>query len=399
MRILFLTHRLPYAPNRGDRIRAYYILRHLSAAADVDVVSLVHDDEEAAHVEELREWADSVTTVRVGRARSLVRAAAALLTPRPLTHALLDAGGLRPSLERAVARARPDVVLAYCSGMARLALEPPLRGIPFVLDMVDVDSAKWAALAREGRGPKAWVYAREAALLRRFEHRASAAAAATLVVNERERDLLQAGGVTAPITVVPNGVELCGFMPQTPPVADARVVFCGVMNYGPNESAAWWLAHSVWPLVRHARPDATLVILGAHPTRRLRDLPRRHPSIEVTGAVPSVQPFLWNAAVSVAPLFVARGLQNKVLEATAAGLPSVVTSAVVKGLPSSVRPACAVVDSAEGFATNIVRLLACSPEERRAIASSANMESLTWPKRLAALDSIMCAAARSAPPS
>jgi sugar transferase (PEP-CTERM/EpsH1 system associated) len=394
MRILFLTHRLPFAPNRGDRIRSYHILQHLAARGNaVDLVSLVHDDEEASHARELQGLAQSVTIARVRRLRSLARAATALLTPRPLTHALLDAAELSVGLERVVAHARPDVVLAYCSGMARLALEPPLRGIPFVLDMVDVDSEKWAALGREGRGPKAWIYRREATLLGAFEQRAAAAAVTTLVVNERERNLLRSMGVTAPIEVVPNGVELSGLAP-VPPANEPRVVFCGVMNYPPNETAALWLARDVWPAVRRARPEAILTILGANPTRRLRDLARNDRSIEVTGTVPSVQPYLGRSAVSVAPLLVARGLQNKVLEATAAGLPSVVTSAVVEGLPAEVAPACAVADSADAFAREILGLLTLLPAERRAIAQRAALGNLAWHHRLTTLEHILEGAAR-----
>jgi sugar transferase (PEP-CTERM/EpsH1 system associated) len=391
MRVLFLTHRLPYAPNRGDRVRSYHILRHLAARADVDLLSLVHDNEEAAHASDI-EWARSVTTVRVRALPSLARAGAALFTERPLTHALLSATGLSRRTADVVARARPDVVLAYCSGMARLAFEPSLCDIPFVLDMVDVDSEKWAALARSTRGPKAWIYRREAALLRRFEQRAAAAAAATLVVNERERTLLRSIGVTAPVEVVPNGVELSE-RALPPPVSEPRVVFCGVMNYAPNEAGAWWLARDVWPIVRRSRPDATLTILGANPTPRLRSLPASDRSIEVTGSVPSVQPFLFRSAVSAAPLFVARGLQNKVLEATAAGLPSVVTTAVLEGLPAEVAPACAVGDSADAFAAQIVTLLDRSPLERREIVQRAALDSLVWPRRIAALESILASAA------
>jgi glycosyltransferase involved in cell wall biosynthesis len=161
------------------------------------------------------------------------------------------------------------------------------------------------------------------------------------------------------------------------------------MNYGPNEAGAWWLARNVWPRVLRERPDARLVLLGASPTRRLRDLPRTDASIEVTGSVPAVQPFLWSSAVSAAPMLIARGLQNKVLEATAAGLPSVVTNAVFHGLPPAAQPACAVADSPEAFAEHLLRLLAAAPRERRAIAAQADLESLTWPRRLAGLESML----------
>ena len=172
MNILFLTHRLPYAPNRGDRIRAYYLLREMSRFADVSLFSLVHDDAEEKEAGNVP-FARHVATARVRRWRNVAAGAVKLLSDRPLTHSLLDAPGVRSALAREIAARRPDLVLAYCSGMARFALEPPLRDLPFVLDMVDVDSAKWAAMAADHRGLRRWIYRREAATLGRFEARAT----------------------------------------------------------------------------------------------------------------------------------------------------------------------------------------------------------------------------------
>jgi polysaccharide biosynthesis protein PslH len=393
VRILYLTHRLPYAANRGDRIRAHHILRHLAVRHQVDLVSLVHDDDEESHVGDLAGIADSVTVARVSRVRQARRAAGALLTGEPLTHALLDAAGFEARLAEVVQRHPPDAVLALCSSMARFALAPPLAGLPFVLDMVDVDSEKWAMLGRTARMPRAWIFRREASRLGRFERLAADAADATLVVNERERQSLAALGVTGRIAVVPNGVELSSFRPSSPPATEPRVVFCGVMNYEPNEAAALWLAREVWPRVRRVRADARLTLLGASPTRQIRRLQQDDSSIEVTGSVPDVRPFLWQAAVSAAPLFVARGVQNKVLEAVAAGLPSVVSKAVFEGLPSEVMPACVQADGPPAFAAEIGRLLACSPAERRAMAGRATLEPLAWSRRLHVLEDILHAAA------
>jgi sugar transferase (PEP-CTERM/EpsH1 system associated) len=396
MRILYLTHRLPYAPNRGDRIRAYYMLRHLAVNHRVDLVSFVHDAAEESHAGSLADLCESATTARISTRRKVVRGAAALLHQGTLTHALLDAPGFRRRLRDVVTRNVPDLVIAYCSGMARFALEAPLDRVPFVLDMVDVDSQKWAQLALAGRTPKHWIYRREAALLSAFEREAARAACATLVVNERERQTLARIGVSSRVEVVPNGVDLAGLRPETMPVEEPRVVFCGVMNYEPNESGALWLMQKVWPIVRHARPEATLAIVGANPTERLRKAGREDTSIEVTGSVPDVRPFLWKSAVSVAPLFVARGLQNKVLEATAAGLPSIVTSPVFEGLPPEVVPACGRADSPETFAASVIRLLALNAKERRTMADAADLERLDWPHQLAPLDQILADARRPA---
>jgi sugar transferase (PEP-CTERM/EpsH1 system associated) len=395
--VLFLTHRLPYAPNRGDRVRAFHILRTLAGRADVEVVSLVHDDEEAAHGSDLAHLASSLRIVRVARRRNLVRAALALPTHRPLTHVMLDAPALQPTLEAAVAQRRPDVVLAYCSGMARLALAPPLTSVPFVLDMVDVDSAKWRELSRVASIPLSWVYRREASCLRQFEARATRAAVRSLVVTDREREELLSIAPGAPVTVVPNGVDVESLRPTAPPATDARVVFCGVMNYAPNEEAARLLGRDIWPLVRRRRPDATLTLVGSSPTAQVQALASRDLGIEVTGAVPDVRPYLWSAAVAAAPIVTARGIQNKVLEAVAAGLPTVVTPNIMDSLPATLRPACVSASGAASLADAIVALLDMPPAERRATALRADVAGLAWERQLAPLADILQEAAATRP--
>jgi sugar transferase (PEP-CTERM/EpsH1 system associated) len=389
MRVLFLTHRLPYAPNRGDRIRAYHILRLLCERADVELVSLVHDADEARHADDVRRLGAAVTVVAVPRLRNLIRAGAALITKRPLTHVLLDAPDIDDTLRAICAERRPDLVLAYCSGMAQFAVKPPLVDIPFVLDLVDVDSQKWRELATRAAGPMRWVYQREAKRLAAFEAQATHASAATIVVNEREAALARQLAPGSRVEVVSNGIDLAVFAPTGTPATPPRVVFCGVMDYAPNEQAALWLVRDIWPLVRARCPDALLRLVGPNPTARLRAACRADASIEVTGAVPDVPPMLWQSAVAAAPLRIARGLQNKALEALAAGLPTVITSAVAAGLPADVLPGCAIADSAEDFAASLAAQLALEPADRRAYAARAQLGGLDWGRTLTPLWSIL----------
>jgi sugar transferase (PEP-CTERM/EpsH1 system associated) len=382
VRVLFLTHRLPYAPNRGDRLRAYHMLRAMRADADVDLVSLVHDRDEASHAPDLRDLASSVTTLPLSWPHRAVRSIRALAGSQPLTHALLDAPGAAKTLASLVASRPPDVVLAFCSSMARFGLEPPLAGLPLVVDLVDVDSSKWHALSATARWPLSAVYRREAACLASFEALIARSAAATLVVNERERQALRAIVPDADPVVLQNGVDVEHFRPPTAPSSREAVVFTGVMNYAPNAQAAIWLAEDVWPLVRQRRPGACLDIVGASPTGDVKRLAHRYADVTVTGSVPSVREYLWNAAIAVAPLRVARGVQNKVVEAVAAGLPCVVTPAVFEGVPAEIRPACHVRDDARAFAEVILDLLERSPTERRALASRGDVSAIDWPSRM-----------------
>lgn len=219
----------------------------------------------------------------------------------------------------------------------------------------------------------------------------------TLVVNEKERAALDALAPGGRIQVIENGVDLEAFRPTRQPADSASVVFCGVMNYGPNEQGAVWLAREVWPLVRAARPDARLMLVGSSPSPQVRALASDSHGVTVTGAVEDVRAYLWNAAVGAAPLHVARGVQNKVLEAVAAGLPCVITPTVAEGMAREILPACRVGEDARRFASALNVLLALTPGERRALALQADGASLHWSRRLRPLMPLLEAAARRGP--
>jgi len=388
MRILLLTQRLPYAPNRGDRIRAHHLLRVLSQRHQVDVVSLVHSAEEASHAQEMRSLVNSVTMLRASRLRGLARSVGHLARSRPLTHALLDASGARQTIARLVARHPPDVVVAGGTGVAQFALDGPLSQYPLILDMVDVDSEKWRALAKASWPPWCWVYRREATVLGRFEATVARRAYATLVTTPRERDLLCRAVHDVRVYAVPNGIDAPYFRPVSSPAEAPVIVFCGVMNYEPNVAGAEWLVKHVWPKIRSQRAAAELLIVGSDPSARVQWLART-PGVTVTGRVADVRPYLWHAAVAVAPLAVARGVQNKVLEAVAAGLPVVVTPAVAEGLPAEALTACRIGADADAFARHVLDLLHDTSRMRRAMARSVPIDELSWPARLGPVHRIL----------
>jgi sugar transferase (PEP-CTERM/EpsH1 system associated) len=365
-------------------LRAYHTLRGLVARANVELVSLVHDADEAAHVDEVRAVIPHVTALRVPKARNYLAAALKIVSATPLTHCLLDAPDMMRVLREIVRSRPPDVVLAYCSGMARFALAPPLVRTPLVLDFVDVDSRKWRDLGETASPPMAWIYRREASTLGAFEARAARHAAAAIVVNEREAAVARELAPEANVHVVRNGVETEHLRPRNAPQPSSRVVFCGVMNYAPNDHGMQWFVRHVWPLVRAEREDATLAIVGSDPTAALRSICVSDSSIEITGRVPDVREWLWQSAVSIAPLQVARGVQNKALEAIAAGLPIVITEAVAAGLPP-VATASSVANDAETFARRVLDYLALAPADRRARAASADLSGLQWSSTLAPL--------------
>jgi len=306
---------------------------------------------------------------------------------------LLDSPAMREAIADSLRDGEPDVVLAYCSGVARFALEAPLDRYPFVLDFVDVDSGKWADFARVARGPRRWLYRREARCLSAFEAMAARRAQAATVVTAREAEALRALSPEARTVVIANGVDMQYLAPPGPPAVEPSVVFTGVFSYAPNADGAVWFAEQVWPRVRERFAAARLTLAGASPLARVRRLAERDPSIVVTGQVPDIRPYLWQSAVAIAPLFEARGVQNKVLEAAAAGLPSVVTSAVWGGLPPQGLAACRLANQPAAFAAAVNDLLALTPLERRALAGAADLASLTWPGCLAPMCDLIEAAA------
>ena len=393
MKLLVLTHRLPYAPNRGDRIRAFHMLRELSRGAEVRLVSLAHDAIEADATDALREMGVRVWTARVPRLRNWLRALACLWTSKPLTHVLLDSPHLGDAVAAATEDWEPDAVFVYCTGIAPIALEAPLAHVPRVIDFVDVDSMKWASLAASSRGPRSWIFRREADYLGRFEAAVAASAHINIVVNDKERDALLHVCPSARIVVIPNGVDVAAFKNLEAPANTHSVIFTGVFDYGPNVDGALWLAREVWPRVRAVMPDAHLRLVGANPVRSIRNLSGQDPSIEVTGSVRDTRPYLWESAIAAAPLFTARGIQNKVLEAVAGSLPVVVTSPVWDGLPDEVRPACRRADDAAAFAAAIVELLSLTPAARSRLAARASLTPLAWPLRLESLTKVIARAA------
>jgi sugar transferase (PEP-CTERM/EpsH1 system associated) len=393
MKVLFLTHRVPYAPNRGDRIRAYHILRFLkSSGFQVCLVALAHEPDEYDRANGLASLVDELHLVRVPKRANLMRAAMRLGGSQTLTHLLLDSPELTPVLTGIHREWRPDVVLALCSSMARCAMQPPLAGLPLVIDLIDVDSFKWQSLAGQSSFPFSWIYAREARLLRQFEVTSCKAACSTIVVSEKEATALRSLDASLNPVVVPLGVDVGHFRPDRQPSGSA-VIFTGVFSYRPNLDGAFWLMDQVWPTVVAQVPDARLSLVGSDPPPRLRRAAERT-GVLVTGTVPDVRTYLWDAAVTVAPLHTARGIQNKVLEGVAAGLPAVVTPAVYDGLPEPVRPACLVASSAEAFAAAIVELLR-SPDERRRRVASAPLGLLSWDRCLQPLNTLLRQAAET----
>lgn len=313
-RLLYLVHRLPYPPDKGDRIRAFHLLRHLARHAAVWLACLADEpaaEESAAY---LRRYCERLAVVPLGASR-WPRALASLLRGRTVTEGAFRSPALAALLGEWAGQTRFDAALVSSSGLTPYLRLEALRSVPAVVDLVDVDSQKWLDYAAAGRGWRAWLYGIEGRRLRALERRLPEQTRAVTLVSEPEAELYRQFCSPGRVEAVRNGVDLDYFRPREE-VEEPACVFVGALDYRPNVDAAGWFCEQVWPRIRQLRAEAKLWLVGRRPTAAVRRL-AAVPGVEVIGQVPDVRPYVARAAVVVVPLRLARGLQNKVLEALA----------------------------------------------------------------------------------
>jgi len=376
-----LTHRLPYPPDRGDRIRSYHLLKALAEHFTVDIACTSEDVVWLQHHQLLATIADRVLIQPVSANLSRMRGGWAFLTGQPVTPACHYRPGMAATLRQWHERKPFDVVLTFCTGMidyARLITQPQNRTGPpgpndkpvrHVLDLVDVDSIKWAGYARHTWAPLRWVYAAEARRLRRVEAGQFDHLDAVTVVSDAEAlAYRQHVGDHPNLQTVHNGVDLDYFSP----LADGdphTLVFVGVLNYRPNAEGITWFVKRALPTLRKRVANAKLMIVGRHPTQHILEL-GRHPGVEVVGSVPDVRQYLQQASIVIAPLQLARGVQNKVLEAMACAKPVVCSPQAAQGINADTQRHLRVADTPDQWA-NQIKTLMDEPTLRQSIGRAA----------------------------
>jgi sugar transferase (PEP-CTERM/EpsH1 system associated) len=357
VRILYICHRIPYPPDKGDKIRAFHQVRALAQRHEVDLFTLADRAEDMPHKGALAEYCHEVTVVRRHPALARLRALPYLLTRQPLTIPDFYSAALRQEIRKAVSLRSYDRIFGYSSAMAQYV--EPSNQIPFVMDLVDVDSDKWLQYSNFTRFPFSAVYRREARRLREYERKVCERAQVVVVTTEREAELVREISDTAQLYVIPNGVDTDYFSPSKAAMAPSvvpTVTFTGDMSYFPNEDAVVFFAREVLPLIRQSIPSVRFLIVGREPGLRVLRLQEMN-GVEVTGFVPDVRTYLGQTHVSVAPFSIAAGIQNKILEALAYGLPVVATPRAAQGLSAGVAEIVEKASSAKELAEKIVCLL------------------------------------------
>lgn len=326
-----LTHRLPYPPDKGERIRAYHWLRSLACEHEVDLLTLAQPPVPDDYRRALQELACNVTIVTHNRLAALLRMAWAMFTGRSLTEAYFRSRRFAKLFTLLLSGGKYDACLLICSSTGAYLLGAP-RSKRLIVDLIDVDSVKWQLYAQHRRGLARWIYRRESSKVAQLERDLAEQSAATIMVSQHECDLLNAAIPGARTLAIPNPVQAeihaAGSVGQRQP-AD-RLVFVGQMDYFPNVDAVRWFGQNVWLQLLDRHPNIRWFIVGRDPVRAVRKLGRL-PNVTVTGTVDDVRPYL-DDAISIAPLQIGCGVQNKVLEALAAARPVVASPAAARGL-------------------------------------------------------------------
>lgn len=410
--LLFLAHRIPYPPDKGDKIRAWHLLEHLSQRYRIHLGAFVDDPDDWRHCDKLRAICASTCFIGLDPRLGKLRALTGLLTGAPLTLPYYRHAGMQDWVD-AHLRGGVARVLTYSSAMARFvmpltpspspahgrgALRASLRDVPLeqtrrVMDFVDIDSDKWRQYAKTKSWPMSWLYRRESERLLVWERKVAAAFTASLFVSETEAADFRALAPesAARVGYYNNGVDADYFSPDrgyaNPYPADVTAIaFTGAMDYWPNIDAVIWYAREVLPGLRAARPELLFAIVGSNPTPQVRELAAL-PGVLVSGRVADVRPWLAHARVVVAPLRIARGIQNKVLEGMAMARNLVATPQALEGIHARVGEEVRRADDAAGLARET--LAAIDGPDLGAAARARVINDFTWDRALARVDPLL----------
>ncbi|MFO0726760.1 MAG: TIGR03087 family PEP-CTERM/XrtA system glycosyltransferase [Myxococcota bacterium] len=391
MRVLFLSQRVPYPPNRGDKILTWRLVERLGRKNDVTIIAFSHGEDDEAGALELRKKGYSIVTIPYDQRLGMLRAGPRLLRGEALTLGVYGSRRLAQEVERRAGST--ELMFGFSSSMGAFML--PYQRHARVMHFCELDSDKWRQYAEREPWPKRWVYRREHQTLLKFERQLAEAMDENIVCTPLEQRIFSGEIPNASVTVVQNGVDLAYFSPSEGTRVPRELVFTGVMNYLPNVDGCLFFVREVLPELRQRWPDLHFTIVGAHPTDEVKAL-GEVPGVSVTGFVKDVRDYLRKASISVAPLRIARGIQNKALEAMAMGLPVVGTTSATQGIAGTDGQHYLVADGKEALVAAVSKLLE-DEEAARALGRRARAyveEHHDWERSFARIDDIVAEAPR-----
>lgn len=352
--ILFLAHKIPYPPNKGDRIPTYHRVKFLAERHKISLVFPCFYKEELKYVDELKKYCASVDTVLINPLWAKFKALFYILSRTPLTLPYFYSFILHKKIFRRIKEEKFDLIYVYSSSMGQYVLN--VRNIPKIIDFADIDSHKWLQYAKHTLPPHSLIYYLEWLKLRRYEQLLSRKFEHSVVISENEKNIFCADNQNKEASVVANGVDYEYFKPNPAPYDPKRIVFLGAMDYFANVDGVLYFYKKILPLIRKEVSDIKFYIVGSRPAQAISQL-KKDKNVTVTGFVEDVRPYLKSSCVSIVPLRIAQGLQNKVLEAMAMGVPVVSTSQAIKGIGPEIGKEVLCGDNDSDFAHNVIALI------------------------------------------
>lgn len=362
--LLFVCHRIPYPPNKGDKIRAFHLLHHLSQSFDIFLATFVDDPDDWHYVPDVEKFCVDSLFVDLKPWRATLQSITAFLTGDALSNPYYRSQKMASWISKTVSEYKIQHAMVYSSSMAQFVKNDSLGLKRKIIDFVDIDSDKWHQYAQQKKWPLSWLYQREANYLLALEKKLALEFDAGLFVSSAEATLFRkmAPETATKIGHYNNGVNADYFDPNSEylnPYPDGcmAVVFTGAMDYWPNVDAVTWFVRSVMPHLRRRHPKVLFYIVGGSPSRAVRQLDSID-GVVVTGRVEDIRPYMFHAVAAVAPMRVARGVQNKVLEAMSMARPVVVSTKGLEGIQAKDQEQVLVADTVEDYIACLAQLVA-----------------------------------------
>lgn len=388
MRILSLSHRFPYPPTFGSKVRAFNVIRHLARDHEVTVLSLARSADEERESAGIAPFCHAHRVFRVHNVVQAAKIVATLPTSVSASEAFFHSAAMQREIDSQLARRSFDFIFANCSAVGRYVER--VDDLPKLMDFCDVDSRKWSDYVAFKPWPLSLGYRWEAWRMALAECRMAGRFDQVTVATKGEVDALAEMGVHERVDWFPNGVDTEFFKPSSEPFDPNLITFVGRMDYFPNEQCMVEFCKGTWPMLKRARPALRLQIVGAAPTARVLALARIE-GVTVTGSVPDVRPHVQTSALTIAPLKIARGTQNKILESMAMQVPVISSRIAADGVDAVAGEHLLVADEPQALCDAILRVCA-DPVKREQIGRAARERVLShhaWPTAMQRLDTIV----------
>lgn len=405
-RILFICHRIPYPPNKGDKIRSFNFIRHLAATHEIHLAFMVDNKEDRKNIKPLKKFSKNIFYETISpKTKKVTSTFQALLTCQPVSIPYFYSRALQHKIDNFLDNNPIDTVFCFSSPTAEYLYrsrhyDNTIKNACKIMDFVDVDSHKWRQYAATNMQPLRWLYTREARLLLQYEKKIADSFQHTLLVSEAEKKLLNQYFPTSNTTAIGNGVDLQHFSPVSNIDAvnnrtaerprSYTIVFTGAMDYWPNIDGVKWFANDIFPIIRENIPGIQFQIVGSNPSPEVKALEKIE-GVSVTGFVTDIREYIAAAEVCVIPLRIARGIQNKVLEAMSMGKAVVCSPEAMEGIAAVPGKDLVTAEDSTSFAQAVIQLLK-NKNLQQTLEHKARIcmeKNYSWPAKLANLDILL----------